>query len=261
MELSVKKEIGNLIIGIIVASLAVAIYSFVPAGGVAIPLGLISFGISFVLTGIIGPALYYGLAKNGLKLYIYFAGIGTIIGLSVFTLFSDLLYFNVIFGAVPGLIASSLFWVFAVRPLKNTSLPEKALPNVLRLIIILALAGLFTLGFRYELQAFIKKSLYSQEDLLVDQLNGKGCGFIHSCEFSYTDYSGRNIRNPEYNCPIQAAECMDELGVSPDISIPSIKKAVAKMPAEYNTGDGIIFYKKRLEEVIERIESKKVRGK
>ena len=261
MELSVKKEIGNLIIGIIVASLAVAIYSFIPTQEVAIPMALISFGVSFLVTSIFGTALYYGMARNGLRRYIYFAGFGIVLGYLIAAFFSDFYSFSLLYGAIPGFIASSLFWVISVRPLKNTSLPEKALPKVLRLIIILALAGLFTVGFRYELQAFIKKSLYSQEKVLVDQLNGKGCGFIHSCEFSYTDYSGRNIRNPEYNCPIQAAECMDELGVSPDISIPSIKKAVAKMPAEYNTGDGIIFYKKRLEEVIERIESKKVRGK
>lgn len=110
------------------------------------------------------------------------------------------------------------------------------------LVLVVALVYVVATG---RLIALIYRIQYSDEQLLAQQLNGEGCWFgFHRgsfCDFGWT-YFKRAARNSEYNCRMQAAQCVAKWTKSPLNLLPSLKAAATAMPAEYDTGDGIIQY-------------------
>lgn len=97
--------------------------------------------------------------------------------------------------------------------------------------------------------------VYPKEQILIRQLLGDGCGYQHFCSFDIWWFSGGNIRNSEYNCPMMAADCMAKFKIDKKIALPALKEALPKKTPVYDTGDGVLFYQRALESAIAQIEA------
>ncbi len=97
--------------------------------------------------------------------------------------------------------------------------------------------------------------IYSDEQLLAQQLQAEGCWFIcdkHQdglCDFEWS-YFDRTLRNPEYHCPMRAADCIAKQSKSFIQLLPNLEIAKSARLAEFDTGDGVIKYLECLEGVI-----------
>lgn len=83
-------------------------------------------------------------------------------------------------------------------------------------------------------------------EILLDQLAGSGCQFqdhVHS----FNPLATYGVRHPEYACPIWAAE---HLAGTPAADRPrvlaAIDAALRRLPANFDTGDGILMINAQL---------------
>ena len=108
-------------------------------------------------------------------------------------------------------------------------------------------------------KGFIYSVTYSPEQILIKQLMGDGCGYHLGyptrCNFDVWWFSGGNIRNADYYCPMIAAECIVDMKINPSIVLPILESIINNKPAEYDTGDGVIQYKLCIDSSIEKIKS------
>jgi HEAT repeat protein len=84
---------------------------------------------------------------------------------------------------------------------------------------------------------------------LIEQLKGSGCIYYGSCE-EFSDYTHQTlvakilfridppVRNPEYNCPIFAADCMGFLEDSRYLE--PLREQLFVAPTDVDTGDGVL---------------------
>lgn len=250
-------ELKRVILGSIISGIVISIYFILRLEIFELTTIVTLVAIFLIVSFLLGITLYFLFVKNGLTGFFFFIGFGFIMGL-VGVSFITQPYNPITFfiSVVPTTIWAGVFWFIVCKPLKHKINIDK---NILRrnyIIVIALMLIVFSIVSRYEIKALSYLVLFTEEELLIKQLNGDGCGYLGACEFSVRDFSGKLIRHPEYNCPIAAAECMVKLNISSKKSILALKDAINKKTATFNTGDGIINYRERLLKALERIQKK-----
>lgn len=81
---------------------------------------------------------------------------------------------------------------------------------------------------------------------LRSQLKGDGCSYTleygsnSSCKRGFSFYNKTTVRNPEYFCPLYAAECISSMGEVASSAVPDILSRIESWVDSYDTGDGVI---------------------
>lgn len=119
---------------------------------------------------------------------------------------------------------------------------------VLILLFIIWLCSDRIVGFYY-------MNTKTPEEILISQLNNQGCGYQYDCNFNWNHYSGYNVRNPNFHCPMFAARCVLKLKQESGNVMSSLKLALAKQASQFDTGDGVINYASCIQGVINSIEN------
>ena len=90
----------------------------------------------------------------------------------------------------------------------------------------------------------------SEASILIDQLTGRGCQYQGFGTHSFNPITEFGIRNPDFACPIWAAQRLSTTHGLSDAERNAVMKAfdeaLLKKPDSFDTGDGIIEYGKEL---------------